>query len=63
NLGAEPYSDQVRRSALDQHQALARAVVEGDPASAAEVAGRHFTLSENMIRDLVSRVRQDEEPG
>lgn len=63
NLGAEPYSDQVRHSALEQHKGLARAVVDGDAASAAEVAGRHFTLSENMIRDLVARVRQDEEAG
>ena len=50
----------VDRDYLEGEQALARAVVDGDAAAAAEVAGRHFTLSENMIRDLVARVRQDE---
>lgn len=59
NLGAEPYSDEVRRTALDQHLGLARAVVDGEPHVAAEVAGHHFTLSENLIRELVARVRDE----
>lgn len=37
---------------------MARAIVDGQAEVAAEVAGYHFTLSENLIRDLVSRVRK-----
>jgi DNA-binding GntR family transcriptional regulator len=49
----------VRRTALDQHLGLARAVMDGVPEVAAEVAGHHFTLSENLIRELVARVRDE----
>lgn len=57
NLGAEPYTEPVRRTALDQHRALAHAVIDGDAELAGSVAGQHFTLSENLIRDLVARVQ------
>ena len=59
NLGAEPYSDEVRRKAMDQHQRLAAAVIEGRADEAAEIAAGHFTLSENLIRDLVRRAQQE----
>ncbi len=62
NLGAEPYSEQVRRTATEQHLALACAVVDGDATTAARVAGYHFTLSEGLIRDLVARVQRSGEP-
>ena len=59
NLGAEPYSDEVRRAAILQHKELVEAVTIGDADAAAEIAGRHFTLSENLIRDLVARAERE----
>lgn len=57
NLGAEPYTEQVRRAALEQHLALAHAVIDGDAGLAGSVAGQHFMLSEKLIRQLVARVQ------
>jgi DNA-binding FadR family transcriptional regulator len=61
NLGAEPYTDDVRRKAVEQHQQLAAAVIEGRAADAAAIAAVHFTLSEGLIRDLVRRAEGGEE--
>lgn len=61
NLGAEPYTDEVRRKAVDQHRELARAVIDGRAEEAAGIAARHFTLSENLIRDLVRRAEEEEQ--
>lgn len=61
NLGAEPYSDEVRRTAIEQHKDLAAAVVEGRADDAATIAAGHFTLSENLIRDLVRRAQETEQ--
>jgi GntR family transcriptional repressor for pyruvate dehydrogenase complex len=55
NLGAEPYSDDVRRKAIDQHRQLVAAVTEGKPDEAASIAAEHFRLSEGLIRNLVQR--------
>ncbi len=55
-LGAEPYTATVREAAVDQHDALARAVVEQDAVAAAAIAREHFGLTEQLVRDLVSRV-------
>lgn len=60
NLGAEPYSDEVRRKAIEQHQELANAVIESRPDDAGEIALHHFKLSEGMIRDLVSRAEHED---
>lgn len=59
NLGAEPYTDEVRRTAILQHQQLVEAVTTGQADAAAEIAARHFTLSENLIRDLVARAEHE----
>ncbi|SLN61191.1 FadR/GntR family transcriptional regulator [Roseisalinus antarcticus] len=64
NLGAEPYTDEVRRRAIEQHKDLVSAVAEGRAEDAANIAAVHFTLSEMLIRDLVERaakVAQDKE--
>lgn len=61
NLGAEPYTDEVRRIAMTEHHELAAAVITGRADAAAEIAARHFTLSENLIRDLVRRVQLETE--
>ena len=54
---AEPYTPQVRRRALRQHPELAEAVIAGDPAVAASLAARHFSLTEDMLRELHARIR------
>jgi GntR family transcriptional repressor for pyruvate dehydrogenase complex len=54
---AEPYTPQVRHRALDQHPALAEAVVAGDPQKAARLAAEHFSLTEDMLRALHARIR------
>jgi DNA-binding FadR family transcriptional regulator len=59
NLGAEPYTAEVRRIAIGQHQALVAAVSEGREDDAADVAAHHFILSEDLIRKLADRVRHD----
>lgn len=61
NLGAEPYSDEVRQTAIQQHQALVSAVIEGRADEAAEIAAKHFTLSETLIRELVNRTEGEEQ--
>jgi DNA-binding FadR family transcriptional regulator len=57
NLGAEPYTDEVRRIAIGQHQQLAAAIGEGRADDAAAIAATHFTLSERLMRELVARAR------
>jgi GntR family transcriptional repressor for pyruvate dehydrogenase complex len=59
NLGAEPYTAEVRRIAIGQHQALVAAVSEGREDDAADIAAHHFILSEDLIRKLADRVRHD----
>lgn len=54
---AEPYSPDVRRRALRQHPELAQAVIDGDPAAAARVAAQHFSLTEDLLRELHARIR------
>lgn len=64
NLGfrSEPYNLDLRRAALDQHAALAEAIIEGRDQAAGTIAAQHFTLTtESTLRDLVARIR-DEEP-
>jgi GntR family transcriptional repressor for pyruvate dehydrogenase complex len=61
NLGAEPYSDEVRHTAIQQHQALVSAVIGGRADEAAEIAAQHFTLSETLIRELVNRTEGEEQ--
>ena len=62
-LGAEPYTAQVREAAVHQHDDLARAIVEKDGVAAAAIAREHFGLTEQLIRELVDRVRtQQAEP-
>jgi len=54
---AEPYTPEVRRHALHQHPQLAEAVIAGDPALAADLAAQHFSLTEDMLRELHARIR------
>ena len=59
NLGAEPYTEKVRKKAALQHEALADAIDVGDGVLAAEIASSHFSLTEKLIRDLVRKVRKE----
>jgi GntR family transcriptional regulator, transcriptional repressor for pyruvate dehydrogenase complex len=54
---AEPYSPAVRRRALHQHPEMAEAIIAGDPDAAAQVAAQHFSLTEDMLRELHARIR------
>ncbi len=54
---AEPYTPQVRHRALRQHPRLADAVIAGRADRAAELAAAHFSLTEDMIRELHARIR------
>ena len=44
-------------AALHQHPELARAIVTGDPALAAGLAAGHFSLTEDLLRELHARIR------
>ena len=56
---AEPYSERLRRRALEQHPRLVEAIVAGDPVAAARVAGEHFDLTDVAMRGLYSRTVTD----
>lgn len=55
---AEPYSTSIRERAIGQHAELVRAIVERRAQDAAELAGEHFSLTEDAIRKLLGRVRR-----
>ena len=63
NLGAEPYTDEVRQTAIRQHQDLVAAIAEGRAEVAGAIARVHFTLSETLIRKLADRARIPEAGG
>jgi GntR family transcriptional regulator, transcriptional repressor for pyruvate dehydrogenase complex len=54
---AEPYSPLTRKLALAQHPALADAIITGDVDRAAAIATEHFSLTEDMLRELHARIR------
>lgn len=54
---AEPYNPEVRQRALHQHPELAEAIIAGEPETAASVAALHFSLTEDMLRELHARIR------
>ncbi len=54
---AEPYTPSVRHRALDQHPSLAEAVIAGEPGAAACIAAEHFSLTEEMLRELHARIK------
>jgi GntR family transcriptional repressor for pyruvate dehydrogenase complex len=52
---AEPYSAELRRLALEQHERLADAVVERRDGDAEEIATEHFGLTERALREVLAR--------
>jgi GntR family transcriptional repressor for pyruvate dehydrogenase complex len=59
---AEPYSEELRALALEQHAELAAAVLERRPADAERIAADHFGLTERALREVLERATA-EEPG
>jgi DNA-binding FadR family transcriptional regulator len=57
-FGAEPYSREIRARAVKDHTALVEAVIAGNATTAGRIAERHFRLTETVLRDLVSRIRE-----
>jgi GntR family transcriptional regulator, transcriptional repressor for pyruvate dehydrogenase complex len=55
NLGAEPYTDEARQTAIGQHKELVSAIAAGRIDEAGEIAANHFKLSEDLFRALVER--------
>jgi GntR family transcriptional repressor for pyruvate dehydrogenase complex len=51
----EPFSEDVRRRAVDQHAALAAAVLDRLPDDAARLAREHFALTEELLHALHDR--------
>jgi GntR family transcriptional regulator, transcriptional repressor for pyruvate dehydrogenase complex len=60
---AEPYTPQLRHRALGQHPALAEAVIAGDAEAAARLAAEHFSMTEEMLRGLHSRIKLRSQGG
>jgi GntR family transcriptional repressor for pyruvate dehydrogenase complex len=56
-FGAEPYSREIRARAVKDHTALVEAVIAGKATTAGRISERHFRLTETVLRDLVSRIR------
>jgi GntR family transcriptional regulator, transcriptional repressor for pyruvate dehydrogenase complex len=53
---AEPYNADVRARAIEQHAGLARAILDRQPDEAAKLAGEHFSLTAETLRELHARV-------
>ncbi|ARC56655.1 Pyruvate dehydrogenase complex repressor [Frondihabitans sp. 762G35] len=51
----EPFSEDVRRRAVDQHTVLAAAVLERRPEDAERLAREHFALTEELLTALHDR--------
>jgi DNA-binding FadR family transcriptional regulator len=54
---AEPYSPEVRRRALHQHPELAARSSPAIPHWRPSLAARHFSLTEDLLRELHARIR------
>jgi DNA-binding FadR family transcriptional regulator len=59
---AEPYSAELRRLALEQHERLADAVIERRGADAEQIATEHFGQTERALREVLARA-EGEEPA
>lgn len=59
---AEPYNADVRARAIEQHAGLARAILDRKSDEAARLAGEHFSLTAESLRELHSRVEHDYPP-
>ena len=60
---AEPYSLSIRERAIVEHGDLAGAVLAGDADRAASVAAHHFGITEERLRALYERTRDQRQVG
>jgi GntR family transcriptional regulator, transcriptional repressor for pyruvate dehydrogenase complex len=60
-FSAEPYSATIRERAVHEHGDLADAVLRHDGEAAARIAGQHFRITEDVLRDLIRRVGAERE--
>jgi GntR family transcriptional repressor for pyruvate dehydrogenase complex len=56
---AEPYNLDVRTRAIAQHSALAHAILNRQADEAARLAGEHFSLTAETLRELHARVEHE----
>jgi GntR family transcriptional repressor for pyruvate dehydrogenase complex len=54
-FSGEPYTPEVRARAIEQHAALAAAVLSHDAENAARITREHFGLAEGLLRALHDR--------
>ena len=54
---AEPYTPERPAPRAAPAPALAEAVIAGEPDAAARIAAEHFSLTEDMLRELHARIR------
>lgn len=62
-FNAEPYTPEVRATAIHQHSALAAAVIDRELEQAAALAAQHFRLTEQTLRELHARTASTEPIG
>lgn len=60
-ISAEPYTWEIYHEARPHHHELAEAIIDGDQDRAAGVAGEHFAITENALRDLAARVTGEQD--
>ena len=56
---AEPYTEEIRGIAIEQHQQLLAAVAARDADAAAAIAAEHFLLTERALRELFREVGEE----
>lgn len=54
-ISHEPFTPELRDMAVPQHRALVDAIIGGDPGKAAAIAGEHFKITEQALRDAVDK--------
>ena len=57
---AEPYSPEIRATAIKQHAGLVKAILARKDDLAARLAAEHFSLTEAALRRLLERVQREE---
>jgi DNA-binding FadR family transcriptional regulator len=53
---AEPFTEGLRETAVEQHAELLEVIAAGDGDAAAQVARKHFLLTEHAVRELLRQV-------
>jgi DNA-binding FadR family transcriptional regulator len=59
-FSSEPYTEEIRQTAIVQHRALLASIAARRPQKAAAIAAEHFQLTEQALRTLLARVGEGE---